>query len=530
MMAIQHGRRYFLQAGLAAGIATSARFGFADPAIFEGSGVFDARAFGAKGNGEALDTGALQRAIDAAAASGGLVYVSPGTYRTGTLFLKSNVSLQLEAGATLLGSKNLEDYPSVQPALRSYTDTYVHQSLIYGENLENVALLGRGTIDGQGGAFRGEYRVRPYLIRMVGCRNVQVADLTMKDSPMWVQHYLACENLAIRGLAVHSRCNENNDGIDIDACRNVRISDCEVWSGDDAIVLKSTLAQPCRDVTITNCVLSSDCNALKLGTESVGGFDNIVISNCSIYDTHLSGLALELVDGGLLENVSVSNLVMRDVRSAIFLRLGNRARPPYEGAPNPGLGRLRNVVVQNVQATGADKIGCAVVGLAERPLENVTLSNIRIRFEGGGTEADTGLTIPELAEAYPEYKMFGVLPAYAFYCRHVRNIRFLDVEVAPEREEFRPALVSDDVQDLKLSDFRAANSNPVLLLRNTRHAWIQGSHAPEGNQVYLRLQGRKTENVRLVTNDLRRSARPVDRASEVPPDSVIEEAAVRTGL
>jgi polygalacturonase len=185
---------------------------------------------------------------------------------------------------------------------------------------------------------------------MVNCRNVYVADLTLKDSPMWVQHYLACENLSIRGLTVHSRCNANNDGLDIDACEKVRISDCEIFSGDDAIVLKSTVDRPCRDVTVTNCVVSSRACGIKMGTESVGGFENVVITNCTVYDTGYSGIALEIVDGGNLENIIVSNITMRNVRSAIFLRVGNRARPIYEGAPRPGLGSFRNVVIRDVKA------------------------------------------------------------------------------------------------------------------------------------------------------------------------------------
>ena len=162
----------------------------------------------------------------------------------------------------------------------------------------------------------------------------------MRDSPMWVQHYLDCEGVSIRDVTVRSRVNHNNDGIDIDGCRRVRISDCDIWSGDDAIVLKSTFAGPCRDVTVTNCVISSNCNALKLGTESNGGFENIVMSNCTIYDNRLAGIALEMVDGGTLDRVIVSNIVMNKVGAPIFMRLGNRARPYTENGPRPGMGQL----------------------------------------------------------------------------------------------------------------------------------------------------------------------------------------------
>jgi len=512
-------RRHFLGTGLAGGALACSRTVSAQAPVPNGSqGIFNVREFGAVGNGRALETRALQSAIAAAAAAGGRVYFPPGIYRSGTLFLKSHVSLELEGGAVLLGSADLADFPSVRPSLRSYTEVYVHQSLIYAESAENVGLLGNGTIDGQGGSFQGGYGVRPYLIRMVNCRNVRVADLTLKDSPMWVQHYLACEDLSIRGLSVHSRCNANNDGIDIDGCRMVRISDCEIFSGDDAIVLKSTLDRPCRDVTVTNCVMSTPANGFKVGTESLGGFDNVVVSNCAIYDTKCAGIALETVDGATLENIIVSSIVMRNVQSPIFLRLGNRARPIYAGAPKPGVGTFRNVVIRDVQASGADKIGCAISGIPERPIENVTLSDIHLRFSGGGTHEEAGREVPENAGSYPEHNMFSVLPAYGFYCRHVKNLRILNTQVGCEGQELRPALVCDEVEDLRLADFEAANSSPVLLLRNTRNARIESNRAPQGNEVYLRVEGSQTENICLSGNDLRGSQKPVERGAEVSPE------------
>jgi polygalacturonase len=284
-------------------------------------------------NGREFDTKAIQAAIDAcAAAGGGVVYFPPGRYHSGGLILKSHVHLYLEAGATLLGSVHLEDYPKTIPKIRSYTDNYTERSLIYGEELDNVGLHGPGTIDGRGGAFKGPYKVRPYLIRLVSCRNVAVTELTIRDSPMWVQHYLACDDVLIHGITVHSRANANNDGIDIDCCQRVVISDSNISSGDDAIVLKSTSSRPTRNVAITNCVLSSHCNAFKLGTESNGGFEDITLSNCTMYDTRLSGLAIEMVDGGLLDGVNISNITMRDVKSVLFIRLGDRGRPFEAGA------------------------------------------------------------------------------------------------------------------------------------------------------------------------------------------------------
>ena len=306
--------------------------------------------------------------------------------------------LYLEAGAVLEGSKNLDDYPVTVPDVRSYTDNYTDRSLIYGEGLENIAITGQGTLDGNGASFKPSddlrkkdlfqwYKVRPYMIRIINCKDILIRDVTIINSPMWVQHYLACEDVNIDGITVNSRVNNNNDGIDIDGCNKVRISNCDIISGDDAIVLKSTLDKPCNNVTITNCVISSNCNAFKLGTETNGGFQNITLSNCTIYDTRLSGITLQMVDGGTLDRVSISNVTMNNVGTAIFIRLGNRARPYSENdpkiytnregvnknIPKPGMGKLSDVIISNIQADNVGNTGCSITGLPGYPVENITL-------------------------------------------------------------------------------------------------------------------------------------------------------------
>jgi polygalacturonase len=415
----------------------------------------DVTSFGAVPDGKTMATRALQAAIDDRhKRGGGTVVVPPGRFLTGTIVLKSRVRLYLEPGAVLLGSPNLADYPEKRPAFRSFTDTYTEKSLIYAENADNIAIEGQGTIDGQGKGFSGPYKVRPYLMRIVSCRDVHVAGVELRDSPMWVQHYLDCDRVLIHGVRVHSQVNHNNDGIDIDCCDRVRISDCEIVSGDDAIVIKSTAARPSRYLTVTNCTISTHCNALKLGTESNGGFEDMVFSNCTIYDTRLAGIAVEMVDGGLLDRVAFSNITMNGVGSPIFVRLGNRARPFTEGGPTPGMGRLRNVSISGVRAAGCGATGCAISGIPGHMLENVAIENVRLEFAGGGKRRDEA--IPEAIEKYPEYGMFGKLPAYGFYCRHARGVRFRDVEVTTVKPDERPALICEDVSDFVLDGKRTA--------------------------------------------------------------------------
>jgi polygalacturonase len=478
---------------------------------------FNVRDFGAAGDGVRLDTPSLQASVEAAAkAGGGTVHFPPGTYRSGTLFLKSRVTLHLHPGAVLLGSQDLADYPVTVPALRSYTDSYTERSLIYGENLERIALHGRGLIDGQGAAFKGPYKVRPYLVRIVNCRDVSVRDLTFKDSPMWVQHYLGCEGLLVDGITVRSKVNANNDGLDIDGCSQVRVANCDISSGDDALVLKSTLDRPCRNVVVTNCLLSSDCNAFKLGTESNGGFENILLSNCAIYDTRLAGLALELVDGGRMDGVSLSNVVMRNARGGIFIRLGHRARPYKEGQAPIGPGSLRRVRLSDIQATGLDKTGCSITGLPGQVAEDISLSNVSLSFAGGGTDEEARRSPPEQPEKYPEYSMFGVLPAFGLYCRHVRGLRLTGLSVDAVNPEARPSLVCEEVEDLDLSAWRCAGApprQPVIRLRQVKEAFIHNCRSPRGARIFLGVEGAASEQIRLAGNSLVGA----DKATETGP-------------
>jgi len=487
------------------------------------------RSLGARGDGTTLDTKAIQAAIDQCAkAGGGTVCLPPGRYLSGTIFLKSGVTVRITTGAVLMGSPRLEDYPSTIPAVRSYTDKYTDRSLIYGEDLDQVTLEGGGTVDGQGGLFKkGGYMVRPYLIRLVNCRDVTARELTLKDSPMWVQQYLACDRVMLERLKVFSKCNQNNDGIDIDGCHGVRIANCEISSGDDAIVLKSTLDRPCRRVVITNCILSSDCNAFKLGTESNGGFEDILLDNCVIYDTRLGGIAIEMVDGGTLERVNVSNVTMRNVRGPIFVRLGDRGRPFKKDMDRPGVGILRDVSLSNIQAVGADHTGCFIGGLPGHPVENIRLSNIRLTFPGGGSAADAQRTLLERPTVYPEYGMFGVLPAYGFYCRHARRISLHDVEVRLASADARPALGCEDVDALELRGWTspaAAENNSSIRFEGVRDALVHGCRAPAQSGPWLQVGGLTSARIHLVGNELSQAPNAVAVAADVPASAVVRDA------
>jgi polygalacturonase len=232
-------------------------------------------------------------------------------------------------------------------------------------------------------------------------------------------------------------------------------------------------------------------SALKMGTESNGGFEDIAISNCVIHDTGYSGIAVEMVDGGALDRVTISNITMRDVKAPIFVRLGNRARP-IPDLPLPGMGSLKNVIISNVQATGADTMGCSITGIPGFPVENVTLDNIRIESSGGGTVEDAQREIPEKIDAYPSGKMFGTLPAYGFFCRHAKNLRLHNIDLTFDEDDQRPAVVCDDVEELDIFGLRAEISpaaESTLRLRGVQGALIHGCRPGTESERFLKLDG-----------------------------------------
>ena len=307
--------------------------------------------YGALPDGETLATSAIQAAIDACGArGGGTVRFPAGTYVSGALRMKSSVSLLVEEGATLLGSRHRDDYygPPTDDQGRVLEGGPVFRNLIHGENLHDVAVRGPGTIDGSGSAFRDKSKKRTKVIYLEGCRNVLVEDVRLKNAGSWMQHYRRCENLTIRNIDVFNHVSFNNDGLNIDSCRNVTITRCRIDSDDDGIVLKSLSDVPCRNIEISDCTVSSHCNALKMGTESGGGFVDVSITDCTVFSPKrseviygrqrgLAGIALEIVDGGRMENVRVSGVRIDGVSVPIFLRLGNRARSYGSGA-KPAVG------------------------------------------------------------------------------------------------------------------------------------------------------------------------------------------------
>jgi polygalacturonase len=501
----------------------------------DGTGFLSIRDFGAKGDGKTVDSSAINKAIDAAAAKGGgTVYFPAGTYLSFSIRLKSNITLYLDNGATILAADPKEangSYDMWEPnefdMYQDFGHSHWKNSLIWGIGVENVAIIGQGKIDGKGLSRRSPGPRKPRtagetpasmgnnvsplgetspLTEMNGLgtkaialklsRNVTLRDFTIFQGGHFGLLATGVDNLTIDNL----RVDTNRDGFDIDACRNVRISNSYVNTpNDDAIVLKSSYAlgfnRATENVTITNSQVSAfdlgtlldgtfkttqefapdkdrPTGRLKFGTESNGGFKNIAITNINF--VHCRGLAIETVDGGYIEDVSISNITMRDIATApIFIRLGKRQRAP-EGTP---LAKVRRINIDNVVVSDAEsRYASIIAGSAESAVEDVHLSNIRIHYKGGGTKEDAQRQVPENEKSYPEPSMFGTLPAYGFYIRHARGITFDNVKVTYDNNEERPAFFLDDVKDIDLFRIDAQASGPSsFVLRNVENFNIQQS-------------------------------------------------------
>lgn len=499
--------------------------------------LVDIRDCGAVGDGATLCTAAIQKAVDQCAAhKGGTVRIPAGTWLTGTVYLESNLTLILEKNATLLGSRNHEDYaqPRAATTANPTPSSFRHASILAGSELENVTIRGEGTIDGQGDAFRDKSKRRPHNLYFKQCRNVTVEGIRLRNAGSWMQHYRHCDGLTIRNIDVFNHASFNNDGLDVDSCRNVLIEHCRIDSDDDAIVIKSLSRDPCQNLIIRHCTAASHCNAIKLGTESEGGFQNVEISHCTVHSPRMSqeiygvqrglgGVALEMVDGGTLENVTVSNVDIDGVTVPIFLRLGNRARTYGTKTPKPGVGTFQKVVLRDITARNVSKIGCSITGLPGHAIKDVVLENIQLQFDGGGTKDHAARSIAERPESYPESTMFGVLPAYGFYCRHAEGLVFRNVTLHHQQPDLRPAMVFDDVKQLTIDGLTATatkDAQAVLRLTQVEEATIRHCKAPAAANPFLLVEGDRTRKIVLKQNDMSQAARALTLSPNVSAEAV----------
>jgi polygalacturonase len=477
--------------------------------------------FGAAGKDTLPDTDAINKAIDAAASNGGgTVYFPPGDYYSYTIRLKSNISLFIDQGASLIAAREKDGigYDEPEPnAFDKYQDfghSHWKNSLIYGEGLHDISIVGQGLIWGKG-LTRSTNQPKGGGNKAIGlklCRNVNLQDFSILHGGHFALLATGVDNLTIDNLKVDT----DRDGFDIDCCRNVRVSNCSVNSPfDDGICLKSSFglgfARATENVTITNCQVSgydqgsfldgtfkreykrysdnSTTGRIKFGTESNGGFKNVTISNC-VFD-YSRGLALETVDGGLLEDVTITNITMRDITNApIFIRLGARMRGP-DTIP---IGACRRIVISNIVAYNVDnRHGAIISGLPGHEIEDLQLSNIRIFYKGGGPKDSIYRIVPEYENDYPEPYRWKTMPSYGFFIRHVKGLKLHNVEVSFMEDDPRPAFILDDVKGADLFKvnaqkasggaasfvLRSASDVNVQLCRNVKDVYVKNADKKE---------------------------------------------------
>lgn len=462
-------------------------------------------AYGAKNDTTQLSTKAINNAInDCHNNGGGKVIIPAGKYVTGTLFLKSNVELHFENGAYLLASLDYDDFP-IQPVTeyRSLKEGVGWSSLIYAVGAENIAITGNGTIDGRGkgrkgriNGVAGDANGRPRNILFISCKNVFVSDVKMLNSALWNQHYLDCEDVTVNNIKVYNHANGNNDGIDIDGCRRFVLSNSIIDSDDDGIVLKSTGEAACENIVVSNCIVSSFANAIKCGTESTGGFKNILITGCIVKPSRNKGeriikstpsgitaISLEIVDGGIMDGVLVNNILIEGTECPLYVRLGNRARKHIPEAPEPPVGQMRNIAISNITAYGTGNFGSSITGIADQKIENISLNNIRFVNKGGlqkgkftdilknqekrhdmagNSSPDSYLaTFREVKEddkGYPQPTVWGNLPSYGLFVRHVENLQLVNASFSSQKMDPRIPIIAVDVDKLLLKDIETVKS------------------------------------------------------------------------
>lgn len=482
--------------------------------------------YGAVGDGQTLNTRAIQTAIDECSKSGGGKVTFPaGRFLSGTIMLKDNVTLHLQQNAVLLGSTHVEDYENKDP----FTDGLgidVGWALVVAVDAQHISITGEGVIDGQGAHLKAEQIMtdtrpesqrwgrRPFLLRIVRCDHVTVTGVTLNYAAAWTSHYFQSTNVHIGKIKIVSHGVAHNDGIDIDGCQQVRIRDCDIISGDDALCFKTTSSKmACKDIVVSGMRLKSNQAAIKMGTESMAPFADIDISDCYIYDTKNGGIKLLTVDGAHLRNVRISDITMVNVKTPMLFRLGSRLSVFRKGKDTQQpTGSMENVLVRNVKAEAAADAqlmppsGILITGVPGHYITGLTLENVEISLAGGGNAEHAHQVVPEAIDKYPEVKTFGPLvPAYGIWARHVKGLKLKNVSFRLAANDQRPAFVCEDGSDIELNGWvlpETSGATSVIRLENVAGALIRHVRAKGTAGDFVQVKGAGSKDIRVLKSRL----------------------------
>ncbi len=487
---------------------------------------FNIVAYGAKGDGIVLNTDAIQKAIDACTKSGGGKVIFPeGRFLSGTIALKSNVTLQFQKGAVLLGSTDVNDYQNLDPFTEGL-GINVGWALVVAVDAKNIGIEGEGIIDGQGAAVKAKQILtdtrpegqrwgrRPFLLQIVRCDGVTLDGIALHYSAAWTSHYFQTRHISIKNIKIVSVGVAHNDGIDIDGCQDVQIKDSDIESGDDAVCFKTTSSKmPCSNIVISGMRLKSSQGAIKMGTESMAAFEHIKISNCYIYNTNNGGIKLLSVDGAHLHDIEISDITMVEVKTPILIRLGSRLSVfRKDQDTKQETGTLEDVTIRNVKAKAADNAqlmppsGILITGIPGHNIKNLTLENIEIQLAGGGTTANARQVVPEAIDKYPEVKTFGPLvPAYGVWARHVEGLKLNNIRFTLGSNDLRPAFVCEDGKDIELNNWpipETSGAESIIRLEDVTGAKITNMEVKGTAQSFVRVEGGSGADVKLLNNHL----------------------------
>jgi polygalacturonase len=402
--------------------------------------------------------------------------------------------------------------------------------LIGATGVKNIAITGKGEIDGRGrelvknllqllqqGIVQDEQwktkrpaeKNRPYIIGCTGCTGVTIKGIIIKNGAGWVQDYRNCKSVTIDSITVNSTEYWNNDGIDIVNSQQVIITNSYIDAADDAICLKSEGAPgSCEKIMVANCTLRSSASAFKLGTGSSGGFRDIIVRNLTVFNTYRSAIALEAVDGGFLENIDIKNVQATNTGNAVFIRLGHRNNSSaYSTVKNISIAGVHVQVPAGKPDAGYPVEGplqkfshntfpASIVGLPQHPVQNVVLKDITIQYEGGGSRDkayfgwDSVTRVPENENGYPEFSMFGELPAWGLYVRHVEGLTLENVQLQLQQPDYRPACIFDDVAGLRLQQVNIpfCNTQPVILFNSVSNPVVNSLKLPVEESRAVKIQ------------------------------------------
>jgi 1-acyl-sn-glycerol-3-phosphate acyltransferase len=492
---------------------------------FKASGaVFNVRDNGARGDKKTNDRAAIQSAIEACAkAGGGTVLFPPGDYLSGTIRLRSNVTLEIAPGATLWASTERRDY-----------DGRGSGHLLFADGAEHISILGSGTIHGQGTADLGRRKgvkeempaFRTGILLFQNCRNVTIRDITILYSDAWTIHLKRCDTVFIDGVTIlNNYFRTNSDGIDPNSCRNVHISNCHIVAGDDCIVLKTTEPYPCEDVVVTNCTLETIATALKLGTESRGDFRNVHFSNCTIRNSGV-GIGFYMKDGATMERVTFSNISIETSTPTLFSVYPIFMDIEKRNADSP-IGRIRDIVFSNIQIHSG--MGSLIQGMPENPIENLTMQNITVRVDDTASYAKRSKHIGGRRTYRDERDTrYARQPSYITLA-HVRDLILDNVRVYISESAFHQfersavsghQLENGTIRSIYREPAGTGGKLPVIALEDCRQMLVTACQAAQGTPAFLALRGKQTAGISLLGSDLTRAVRATSQSAEVPEGAV----------